>query len=157
MRRAASFIREQWKEKLVIYLDDILLMHPDRDESGLDTVGRETELGTHKERGVSGMAVEFRDDGSDTQGEEESAAPGGRAFLDSTGKKKEETKDERFSSTPPEAKFCEVTTPTSELVHEAYAIHPEAGDSPRGLEGNGDSQPNDTGRINTLEKDTTRE
>ncbi|KAH7825813.1 putative Reverse transcriptase (RNA-dependent DNA polymerase) [Monocercomonoides exilis] len=31
MRRAASYIREQWKVKLVIYLDDILLMHPDRD------------------------------------------------------------------------------------------------------------------------------
>ncbi|KAH7818859.1 uncharacterized protein MONOS_14011 [Monocercomonoides exilis] len=31
MRRAESNIREEWKVKLVIHLDDILLMHPDRE------------------------------------------------------------------------------------------------------------------------------
>ncbi|KAH7825037.1 putative Reverse transcriptase (RNA-dependent DNA polymerase) [Monocercomonoides exilis] len=31
MRRVASYIRGQWKVKLVIYIDDILLMHIDRD------------------------------------------------------------------------------------------------------------------------------
>ncbi|KAH7815460.1 uncharacterized protein MONOS_16168 [Monocercomonoides exilis] len=124
-------------------------------ESGLDTVGREIELVINKECGVPWIALELGKDGNDAPREEESAAPGGCANLDSTGKEEEETKDERLSSTPREVEFCEVTTPTSELVDEAHAIHTEAGNSPRRLEGNGDSQPNDTGRINTLEKDTT--
>ncbi|KAH7821207.1 uncharacterized protein MONOS_12871 [Monocercomonoides exilis] len=130
---------------------------PVPEKSVLDTVGRETEVGTHKECGVSGMAVEFREDGSDTPGEEESAAPGGCANLDSTGKEEEETKDKRLRSTPREAELREVTTPTSELVDEAHAIRAEAGNSPRGLEGSGNSQPNDAGRINTLENDPARE
>ncbi|KAH7822947.1 uncharacterized protein MONOS_14371 [Monocercomonoides exilis] len=102
------------------------------------------------------MAVELREDGSDTPGEKERAAPGGCANLDSAGKGKKETKDEGLSSTPREVEFCEVTTPTSELVDEAHAIRAEACNSPWRLEGNRDSQPNDTGRINTLKKDTTR-
>ncbi|KAH7826281.1 uncharacterized protein MONOS_15536 [Monocercomonoides exilis] len=169
MRRAASYIREKWRVKLVIHLDDILLMPRQGsleidltgdsqvpEESGMDSVGRETEVGTRKEHGVSGMDFQFRKDGSDDPGEEESAASGGCAKMDSTCKEKEETKHERLSSTPREVEFCEVSTPTSELVDEAYAIHTEAGNSPRRLEGNRDSQPNDSGRINTLEKDPTR-
>ncbi|KAH7828423.1 uncharacterized protein MONOS_4580 [Monocercomonoides exilis] len=90
------------------------------------------------------MVVELREDGSDAPREEESAAPGGCAKMDSTCKGKKEIKDEGLSSTPREAEFCEVTTPTSELVDDAFAIRAEAGDSPRGLEGDGNSQPNDT-------------
>ncbi|KAH7828501.1 uncharacterized protein MONOS_7701 [Monocercomonoides exilis] len=86
---------------------------PVPEKSGLDTVGRETEVGTRKERGVSGMVVELRKDGSNTPRREESAAPGGCANLDSICKEKEETKDEGFSSTPRDVEFCEVTTPTS--------------------------------------------
>ncbi|KAH7830888.1 putative Reverse transcriptase (RNA-dependent DNA polymerase) [Monocercomonoides exilis] len=37
MRRATSYIREKWKVKQEIYLDDILLMHPDRDTLRLIT------------------------------------------------------------------------------------------------------------------------
>ncbi|KAH7824118.1 uncharacterized protein MONOS_16462 [Monocercomonoides exilis] len=94
--------------------------------------------------------------GSDAPREEESAAPGGCANLDSVRNEEEESKDKRLSSTPREAEFCEAEASTSELVDETHAICAEAGNSPRGLEWNGDSQPNDTGRINTLEKDTTR-
>ncbi|KAH7822495.1 uncharacterized protein MONOS_14543 [Monocercomonoides exilis] len=130
---------------------------PVPEESGVDTIGRENEVGTHKERGVSGMVVELREDGSEAPREEESAASGGRANLDSTSKEEKETEDEGFSSTPREAEFCETTTPTCQFVNEVYAIRVEAGNSPRGLEGNGNSQPNDAGRINTLEKDRTRE
>ncbi|KAH7821236.1 uncharacterized protein MONOS_6474 [Monocercomonoides exilis] len=130
---------------------------PVPEKCGLDTVGREVEVGTRKERGVSEMVVEFRGDGCVTPGEEESAAAGGCANLDCIRKEKEETKDKRLSSTPREAELREVTTPTSELVDEAHAIHTEAGNSPRRLERNGDSQPNDAGRINTLENDPARE
>ncbi|KAH7825786.1 uncharacterized protein MONOS_7109 [Monocercomonoides exilis] len=130
---------------------------PVPEKSGLDTVGRETEFGTRKERVVSGMVVELREDGSDAPRNEESAAPGGCAKMDRTCKEKEETKDEGPSSTPWEAEFCEVTTPTSEFVDEAQAIRAEAGNSPRGLEGNGESQPNDVRRINTLEENPARE
>ncbi|KAH7823000.1 uncharacterized protein MONOS_6834 [Monocercomonoides exilis] len=70
--------------------------------------------------------------------------------------KKEETKDERPCSTPLKVELRETATPTSEFVDDAYAIRAEACNSPRRLERDGDSQPNDTGRINTLEKDTTR-
>ncbi|KAH7822443.1 uncharacterized protein MONOS_10507 [Monocercomonoides exilis] len=63
----------------------------------------------------------------------------------------------RLCSTHREAEFCEVTTPTSELVDESHAIRAEAGDSPRRLEGNRDSQPNDVGRIDTLEENPSRE
>ncbi|KAH7818647.1 uncharacterized protein MONOS_2345 [Monocercomonoides exilis] len=126
---------------------------PVPEKSGLDIVGREAEVGTHKERGVSGMVVELREDGSDSPREEESAAPGGCAQLDSTGKEEKETKDERFSSSPQETEFCEVTTPISKLVDDMHAIRAEAGDSQRGLEGNGNGQPNDVGRIDTLEED----
>ncbi|KAH7826627.1 uncharacterized protein MONOS_2771 [Monocercomonoides exilis] len=115
---------------------------PVPEESGLDSVGGETEVGTHKERGVSGMVVELREDGSDAPREEE---------------KEKETKDEGPGSTPREAEFCEVTTPTSELVDEAHAVRAEAGNSPQRLEGNGDSQPNDNGRINTPEENPSRE
>ncbi|KAH7821221.1 uncharacterized protein MONOS_12680 [Monocercomonoides exilis] len=154
MRRVASYIREQWKGCIEI---DLTGDSPVPQRSGLDTVGRETEVGTRKERGVSGMGLELREDGSDTPGEEESAAPGGCANLDSTGKEEEETKDKRLRSTPREAELREVTTPTSELVDEAHAIRAEAGNSPRGLEGSGNRQPNDAGRINTLENDPARE
>ncbi|KAH7821341.1 uncharacterized protein MONOS_8727 [Monocercomonoides exilis] len=99
------------------------------------------------------MVVELREDVSDAPRKEESAAPGGRAKMDSTCKEKEETKDEGFRSTPREVEFCEVATPTSKLVDEAHAIRVEAGDSPRGLEWNGYSQPNVVGRIYTLEED----
>ncbi|KAH7819416.1 uncharacterized protein MONOS_8621 [Monocercomonoides exilis] len=129
---------------------------PVPEKSGLDTVGREAEVGTHKECGVSRMALEFREDGSDTPGKEECAAPGRCANLDSTCKEKEETKDEGSGSAPREVEFCEVTTPTSELADDVYAIRAEVEYSSRGLEGNNDSQPNDTGRINTLEKDPSR-
>ncbi|KAH7818664.1 uncharacterized protein MONOS_2361 [Monocercomonoides exilis] len=44
------------------------------EKSGLDTVGREAEVGTHKECGVSGIALELGKDGSDTPRKEESAA-----------------------------------------------------------------------------------
>ncbi|KAH7825814.1 uncharacterized protein MONOS_13294 [Monocercomonoides exilis] len=103
------------------------------------------------------MVVELREDGSDTPGEEESAASKGYANLDSTGKEEKETEDERPGSTPRKVEFCEVTTPASELVDETHAIRAEAGDSPRGLEGNGKSQPNDVRRINTLEENPARE
>ncbi|KAH7829702.1 uncharacterized protein MONOS_4078 [Monocercomonoides exilis] len=130
---------------------------PVPEESGLDTVGRETEFGTKNECGVCGMAVEFREDGSDAPREEESAAVGGCANLDSIYKEEEEMEDERLSSTPREVEFCEVTTPTSELVDEAYAIHTEAGNSPMRMEGNRDSQPNVVGRIHTFEKNPAGE
>ncbi|KAH7816524.1 uncharacterized protein MONOS_14393 [Monocercomonoides exilis] len=52
---------------------------PVPEESALDSEGRETEVGTRKERGVSAMVVELREDGSDSPREEESAAPGGCA------------------------------------------------------------------------------
>ncbi|KAH7818321.1 uncharacterized protein MONOS_13084 [Monocercomonoides exilis] len=130
---------------------------PVPEKSGLDTVGREANVGTRKERGVSGMVVELREDGSNDPRKEESAAPGGCANLDSICKEKEETKDEGFCSTPREVEFCEVTTPTSELVDEAHATHAEAGNSPRMLERNRDSQPNDSGRINTLEENPAGE
>ncbi|KAH7829414.1 uncharacterized protein MONOS_734 [Monocercomonoides exilis] len=129
---------------------------PVPEESGLDTVGGKTEVGTRKERGVSGMVVELRGDGSNAPRKEESAAPGGCANLDNTGKEEKETEDERPGSTPREAEFCEVTTPTSELVDETHATCAEAGDRPRWLEGNCDSQRNDSGRMITLEKETTR-
>ncbi|KAH7818726.1 uncharacterized protein MONOS_16341 [Monocercomonoides exilis] len=57
--------------------------------------------------------------------------------MDRTGKEEEETKDEGLSSTPREAEFCEVTTPISELVDDANAIHAETGNRPRGMEGDG--------------------
>ncbi|KAH7817957.1 uncharacterized protein MONOS_11639 [Monocercomonoides exilis] len=125
--------------------------------SGLDSVGGEAEARTRKERGVFGMELEFREDGSDAPREEENVAPGGCANLDSTGTEEEETKDEGLSSTPREAEFCEVTTPTSELVDEAHAIRAEACNSPRRLERDSDTQPNDSGRINTLEENSARE
>ncbi|KAH7826689.1 uncharacterized protein MONOS_7947 [Monocercomonoides exilis] len=103
------------------------------------------------------MVVEFREDGSDAPRKEESAAPGGCANLDNMCKEKKEPKDKRPVSTPREAEFCEVTTPTSELVDEANAIRAEAGNIPLGMEWNGNSQPNDSGRINTLEEDLARE
>ncbi|KAH7826912.1 uncharacterized protein MONOS_13684 [Monocercomonoides exilis] len=109
---------------------------PVPEESGLDTAGRETEDGTHKERGVSGMVVELRVDGSNAPRKEESAAAGGRANLDSTGKEEEDTEDEGLSNTPREAEFCEAATPTSELVNEAHAIYSEAGICSQGLERN---------------------
>ncbi|KAH7828681.1 uncharacterized protein MONOS_12625 [Monocercomonoides exilis] len=130
---------------------------PVPEKSGLDTVGGEAEARTRKERGVFGMELEFREDGSDAPREEESAAPGGCAKVDSTCKEEEETKDEGLSSTPREAEFCEVTTPTSELVDEAHATRAEAGNSPRELEGNGDSHTNDVRRVDTLEEDPARE
>eukprot|EP00770_Monocercomonoides_exilis_P014499 MONOS_14445.1-p1 / transcript=MONOS_14445.1 / gene=MONOS_14445 / organism=Monocercomonoides_exilis_PA203 / gene_product=unspecified product / transcript_product=unspecified product / location=Mono_scaffold01003:6772-11896(-) / protein_length=1283 / sequence_SO=supercontig / SO=protein_coding / is_pseudo=false len=130
---------------------------PVPEKSGLDTVGGEAESGTRKERGVFGMELEFREDGSDAPREEESAAPGGCAKVDSTCKEEEETKDEGPSSTPREAEFCEVTTPTSELVDETHAIRTEACNSPRRLEWKGDTQPNDVRRTNTLEENSARE
>ncbi|KAH7828718.1 uncharacterized protein MONOS_15053 [Monocercomonoides exilis] len=130
---------------------------PVPEKFGLDTVRREAEIGAHRECGVFKMVVEFREDGSDAPREEESAAPGGCAKVDSTCKEEEETKDEGLSSTPREAEFCEVTTPTSELVDEAHATRAEAGNSPRELEGNGDSHPNDVRRVDTLEEDPARE
>ncbi|KAH7819662.1 uncharacterized protein MONOS_13135 [Monocercomonoides exilis] len=129
---------------------------PVPEKSGLDTVGREAEFGTHKERGVSGMVVELKEDRSDAPRKGESASPGGCVNLDSICKGKEETENEKPSSASREAEFCEVETPISELVDEAHATRAEAGNSLRRLEGNRDSQPNDTGRINTLEKDPTR-
>ncbi|KAH7820169.1 uncharacterized protein MONOS_9942 [Monocercomonoides exilis] len=86
------------------------------EKSGLDTFGREIELVTNKERGVFGMAVEFREDGADALREEESSAAGGRANLDCICKEMEESKDKRAGSTPLEAEFCEAATPTSKLV-----------------------------------------
>ncbi|KAH7822296.1 uncharacterized protein MONOS_6427 [Monocercomonoides exilis] len=130
---------------------------PVPEESGLDSVGGKTEVGTHKERGVSGMVVELREDGSDAPREEESAAPGGCAKMDSTCKGKKETKDEGLNSIPREVEFCEVTTPTSELVDEAHAIRAEACNSPRRLERDSDTQPNDVRRIYTLEENSARE
>ncbi|KAH7816595.1 uncharacterized protein MONOS_5863 [Monocercomonoides exilis] len=130
---------------------------PVPEKSGLDTVGGEAEARTRKEFGVFGMELELREDGSDAPREEESAAPGGCEEMVSTCKEKEETKDEGLSSTPREVEFCEVTTPTSELVDEAHAIRTEAGNSPRGLERNCDSQSNDVRRINTLEENPARE
>ncbi|KAH7822705.1 uncharacterized protein MONOS_7363 [Monocercomonoides exilis] len=130
---------------------------PVPEKSGMDAFRRETEAGTHKERGVSGMVVELGEDGSDTPGEEESAAPGGCAKVDSTCKEEEETKDEGLSSTHREAEFCEASTHTSELVDEAHAIRAEAGNSPRRLERDSDTQPNDVRRINTLEENSARE
>ncbi|KAH7816416.1 uncharacterized protein MONOS_13688 [Monocercomonoides exilis] len=122
---------------------------PVPEESGLDSVGGKTEVGNRKERGVSGMVVELREDGSDAPRKEESATPGGCAKMDSTCKGKKETKKKRSCSTPREVEFCEVTTPTSEFEDDANAICAEAGDSPRRLKGNGNSQPNDSRRINT--------
>ncbi|KAH7826235.1 uncharacterized protein MONOS_7677 [Monocercomonoides exilis] len=136
---------------------DLIGDSPVLEKSVLDTVGRETEFGTHKEHGVPGVALELGKGGSDAPREEKSAAPGGCTNLDNICKEKEETKDERLSSTPREIEFCEVTTPTSKLVDGANAIRAETGNSPRGLEGNGDSQPNDSGRINTLEENPARE
>ncbi|KAH7819585.1 uncharacterized protein MONOS_6629 [Monocercomonoides exilis] len=130
---------------------------PVPEKSGLDSVGGKTEVGTHKECGVSGIALELGKDGSDAPRKEESAAPGGCAKLDGTCKEKEETKDEGFSSTPREAEFCETETHASEFVVDECAICAEAGDNPRGLEGNGNSQPNDVRRINTLEENSARE
>eukprot|EP00770_Monocercomonoides_exilis_P008309 MONOS_8268.1-p1 / transcript=MONOS_8268.1 / gene=MONOS_8268 / organism=Monocercomonoides_exilis_PA203 / gene_product=unspecified product / transcript_product=unspecified product / location=Mono_scaffold00307:56068-60488(-) / protein_length=1376 / sequence_SO=supercontig / SO=protein_coding / is_pseudo=false len=130
---------------------------PVPEKSGLDTVGGEAEARTRKERRVFGMAVELREDGSDTPRKEESAAPGGCAKMDSTCKEKEETEDEGLSSTPRKVELRETTTPTSKFVDEAHAIRTEAGNSPRGLERNCDSQSNDTGRINALEKNPARE
>ncbi|KAH7827041.1 uncharacterized protein MONOS_9877 [Monocercomonoides exilis] len=95
---------------------------PVPERSGLDTVGGEAEIGTHNEWGVFGMAVEFREDGSDAPREEESVAPGGCANLDNICKEKEETKDERLRSTYLEAELCEAATPTSELVDDAHAM-----------------------------------
>ncbi|KAH7815830.1 uncharacterized protein MONOS_10262 [Monocercomonoides exilis] len=69
---------------------------------------------------------------------------------------KKDSKYKRPSSTPRETEFCEVATPTSERVDEAHATHAEAGNSPRGLEGNCDSQTNDVGIIFTLEEDPAR-
>ncbi|KAH7828320.1 putative Phage integrase family [Monocercomonoides exilis] len=103
---------------------------PVPEKSGLDTVGGEAEARTRKERRVFGMAVELREDGSDTPRKEESAAPGGCAKMDSTCKEREESQNKRLSSTPREAEFCETATPTSKLADEANAIHAEAGDSP---------------------------
>ncbi|KAH7825650.1 uncharacterized protein MONOS_16305 [Monocercomonoides exilis] len=130
---------------------------PVPEESGLDSFGGEAEFETHKEWGVFGMELELREDGSDAPREEESAAARGRAKMDSTCKGKKETKDEGPSSTPREVEFREVTTPSSELVDEAHAIRAEAGNSPRRLERDGETQPNDVGRINTLEKGPARE
>ncbi|KAH7832272.1 uncharacterized protein MONOS_15153p2 [Monocercomonoides exilis] len=130
---------------------------PVPEKYGLDTVGGEAEFGTRKERGVFGMELEFREDGSDAPREEESAAPGGCAKVDSTCKEEEETKDEGPSSPPREAEFCEVTTPTSEPVDETHAIRTEACNSPRRLEWKGDTQPNDVRRTNTLEENSARE
>ncbi|KAH7822220.1 uncharacterized protein MONOS_12499 [Monocercomonoides exilis] len=130
---------------------------PVPERSGLESVGRETEIGTHKERGVFGMVVELREDGSDTPRKEESAAPGGCAYLDSTGKEEEWTEHERLSSTTREAELRETATPTSEFVDEAHAIRAEAGNSPRRLEWSGDTQPNVVGRVYTLEENTARE
>ncbi|KAH7828619.1 uncharacterized protein MONOS_15409 [Monocercomonoides exilis] len=59
--------------------------------------------------------------------------------------------------TPREAEFCEVTTPTSELVDEAYEILAKAGNSPRRLERDCDSQPNVVRRVDTLEENPARE
>ncbi|KAH7820352.1 uncharacterized protein MONOS_2257 [Monocercomonoides exilis] len=129
---------------------------PVTEKSGVDTVGGEAEIRTHKEWGVSGMAVEFREDGSVAPREEESAAPGECANLDSTGKEKE-TEDEGFCRTPRKVELRETATPASELVDEAHATCAEAGNSPRGREGNGDSQLNNSGRINTLEEGPARE
>ncbi|KAH7821267.1 uncharacterized protein MONOS_14492 [Monocercomonoides exilis] len=128
MRRAASYIREHWKGSFEI---DLTGDSPVPEESGLDTIGGETEIGTHKECGIFGMAVEFREDRSDAPIEEESAAARGCANMDSTCKGKKETKDERLSRTPRETEFCEAEAPNSELVDEAHAIWAESGDSPR--------------------------
>ncbi|KAH7822723.1 uncharacterized protein MONOS_7795 [Monocercomonoides exilis] len=130
---------------------------PVPEKSGLDTIGGEAEVGTRKERGVSGLVVELREDGSDAPRKEESAATGGYAKMDSTCKEEEDTKDEGLSSAPREVEFREITTPTSELVDEAYAIRAEACNSPRSLEWNGDTQPNDVRRTNTLEENSARE
>eukprot|EP00770_Monocercomonoides_exilis_P001886 MONOS_1875.1-p1 / transcript=MONOS_1875.1 / gene=MONOS_1875 / organism=Monocercomonoides_exilis_PA203 / gene_product=unspecified product / transcript_product=unspecified product / location=Mono_scaffold00035:174443-179634(-) / protein_length=1490 / sequence_SO=supercontig / SO=protein_coding / is_pseudo=false len=130
---------------------------PVPEKSGLDTVGGEAEARTRKERGVFGMELELREDGRDAPRKEESAAPGGCAKVDSTCKEEENTKDEGFSSTPREVKFREVTAPTSKLVDETHAIHTEAGNSPRRLERDSDTQPNDVRRINTLEENSARE
>ncbi|KAH7820204.1 uncharacterized protein MONOS_8811 [Monocercomonoides exilis] len=154
MRRAASNIREHWKGCFEI---DLTGDSPVPEKSGLDTVGGEAEARTRKERGVSGMAVELREDGSDAPRKEESAALGGCAKVDSTCKEEEDTKDEGLSSTPREVKFREITTPTSELVDETHAIRTEACNSPRRLEWNGDTQPNDVRRTNTLEENSARE
>ncbi|KAH7816057.1 uncharacterized protein MONOS_2566 [Monocercomonoides exilis] len=130
---------------------------PVPEESGLDSVGGKTEVGTRKERGVSGMVVELRKDGSGAPRKEESAAPGGCANLDSTCKENEESENKRLSSTSREAEFCEAAAPTSEPVIEAHVIRAEAGNSLRGLERNCKSQHYDAGRNNTLEKDSARE
>ncbi|KAH7826086.1 uncharacterized protein MONOS_12416 [Monocercomonoides exilis] len=126
---------------------------PDFEESGMDTFRREIELVTHKECVVPVIALVLGKDGSEAPREEESAAARGCAKMDSTCKGKEETENEGFSSTPLEVEFCEVTTPTSEFVDDAFAICAEAGNSPWGLERNCYGQPNDAGRINTLKKD----
>ncbi|KAH7828036.1 uncharacterized protein MONOS_9342 [Monocercomonoides exilis] len=143
---------KKWKVKIVIHLNS-----PDLEEFGMDSFRREIELVIDKERGVSGMVVELREDGSDAPREEESASPGGCTNVDNTGKEEKETEDERPGSTPREVEFCEVTTPTSEFVDEAYAIRAEAGYSQRGLEKNGNSQPNVVRRVDTLEEDPARE
>ncbi|KAH7826663.1 uncharacterized protein MONOS_10849 [Monocercomonoides exilis] len=130
---------------------------PVPEESGLDSVGGKTEVGTRKEWGVSGMVVELREDGRNAPREEGSAAPGGCSNLDWICKEKEETKNQGLSSTPREVEFCEVATPTSKLVDDVHAICDEPGNSLRVLEWNGNNQPNDVGRINILEENTSRE
>ncbi|KAH7818521.1 uncharacterized protein MONOS_8407 [Monocercomonoides exilis] len=157
MRRAASYIKEKKKVKQGCIEIDLTGDSPVPEKSGLYTVGGEAEARTRKERGVFGMELELREDGSDAPREEESAAARGGAKMDSTCKGKKETKDEGLSSTPREVEFREVTTPTSELVDEAHAIRAEAGNSPRRLERDGDTQPNDVRRINTLEENPARE
>ncbi|KAH7828646.1 uncharacterized protein MONOS_15549 [Monocercomonoides exilis] len=106
---------------------------PVPEKFGLDTVRREAEIGAHRECGVFKMVVEFREDGSDAPREEESAAARGYAKMDSTCKEKDE------------------------LVDEAYEILAKAGNSPRRLERDCDSQPNVVRRVDTLEENPARE
>ncbi|KAH7830889.1 uncharacterized protein MONOS_12061 [Monocercomonoides exilis] len=103
------------------------------------------------------MALKLGEDGIDAPRDEKNAAARRSANLDSICKDEKETENKGLSSTPWKVEVFETATPTSEFVVEEYAICAEASDSPRGLEGNGNSQPNDTGRINTLEKDPARE
>ncbi|KAH7828287.1 uncharacterized protein MONOS_12546 [Monocercomonoides exilis] len=130
--------------------------NPDLEESGMDTFRREFEFVINKECVVPVIALELGKDGSEAPREEESALAEGCAYLDSTCKERDESQNKRLSSTPREAEFCETATPTSKLADDAYSIRAETDNRPRGMEGDGNSQPNDTGRINTLEKDTTR-
>ncbi|KAH7830530.1 uncharacterized protein MONOS_4292 [Monocercomonoides exilis] len=67
------------------------------------------------------MDVEFREDGSDAPREEESAAAGGCANLDNTGKEEKETEDERPGSTPRKVEHRETATHTSEFVDDVHA------------------------------------